>query len=268
MNNKDLIRKYVDTGLKLPEYQITQLSGADKKTYIRKRIIASKHNYDIEKYEFDLMDGAQKNELGVLILKKINQGWEPVEKWELDTVQPSVARFYVYNRVSKGHWLTKSVFDSLPENNKISYLKMIIDRPDGRNLHEYEFSILSDELKKDYAIRQALKSIGKNFLYSDDDKVEEYVLNYLPKEYINKYLENIVNKNKHLLTNLEFKMLSRELMDKVINSVIDSGSYLTKLELSYATDEQKMKYFKNKIESGKDWSLSQEDKDWYQKNLR
>jgi len=34
------------------------------------------------------------------------------------------------------------------------------------------------------------------------------------------------------------------------------------------TDEQKMRYFKNKIENGKDWSLSQEDKDWYQKNLR
>ena len=70
----------------------------------------------------------------------------------------------------------------------------------------------------------------------------------MKQEYIKRYLENLVNKNKHLLTNLEFKMLSRELMDKVINSIIDRDSYLTKLELSYATDEQKMRYFKNKIE--------------------
>jgi hypothetical protein len=268
MNNRDLIRQYVDTGLKLPIYQIAQLSGADKKTYIRKRIIASKHNYDIEKYEFDLMDDVQKNELDVLIQKKLNQSWKSVEKWELDTIDPSVAKDYIYNRVSKGHWLTKSVFDSLPENNKIFYLKMIIDRPDGRKLHEYEFYILSDELKKKYAIRQALKTIKKPYIYSDDDKVEEYVLNYLPEEYLDRYLENLVNKNKHLLTPLEFKMLSRKLVDKVINNVIDKDSYLTKLELSYATDEQKMKYFKNKIESGKDMYISQEDKNWYERNLK
>jgi hypothetical protein len=46
MNNKDLIRKYVDTGLKLPIYQITQLSGADKKTYLRKDWSLSQEDKD------------------------------------------------------------------------------------------------------------------------------------------------------------------------------------------------------------------------------
>jgi len=51
MNNRDLIRQYVDTGVGIPEYQFNQLSGADKRTYLRKRIIASKQKYDIEKYD-------------------------------------------------------------------------------------------------------------------------------------------------------------------------------------------------------------------------
>jgi hypothetical protein len=35
MDNKDLI-KYIDTGFKIPEYQVIKLSNNDKKTYIRK----------------------------------------------------------------------------------------------------------------------------------------------------------------------------------------------------------------------------------------
>ena len=143
---------------------------------------------------------------------------------------------------------------------------MIIDRPDGRKLREYEFNILPDEFKKDYAIRQSLKSDKKRILYGNEDTVEEYALKYLPKEYLDKYLENIVNKNKHLLSPLEFKMLPRELMDKVINSVIERESYLTKLELSYATHEQKMRYFGKLTKNNR--YMSQDEKDWYEINLR
>jgi hypothetical protein len=34
MDNKDLIKQYIDTGFKIPEYQVIKLSNNDKKTYI------------------------------------------------------------------------------------------------------------------------------------------------------------------------------------------------------------------------------------------
>jgi len=42
MNNFDLIKQYVDTGLILPEYQLSKLNNNLKQTYVRKRLIAIK----------------------------------------------------------------------------------------------------------------------------------------------------------------------------------------------------------------------------------
>ena len=55
MNNKDLIKQYVDTGRQLPEYQMDKLSNNDKKTYIRKRIISD----DLQEYEYKLLTTEQ-----------------------------------------------------------------------------------------------------------------------------------------------------------------------------------------------------------------
>jgi len=68
MTNKDLISQYVDTGIKLPEYQVNKLSSSDNKTYIRKRIIRMEiiNNHDwmdydeLETYEVRLMDDSDK----------------------------------------------------------------------------------------------------------------------------------------------------------------------------------------------------------------
>lgn len=63
MNNKDLIKQYVDTGLEIPEYQYSQLSPNDLKTYGRKRIIAHNMHADDEGYNFYKLD---TNELKAL----------------------------------------------------------------------------------------------------------------------------------------------------------------------------------------------------------
>ena len=42
MNNKTIIKQYVDTGLKLPKYQLEKLSPNLIQTYFRKRIISGK----------------------------------------------------------------------------------------------------------------------------------------------------------------------------------------------------------------------------------
>ena len=42
MDNRYLLKQYVDTGLQIPEYQFNQLSNNDRNTYIRKRLIDGK----------------------------------------------------------------------------------------------------------------------------------------------------------------------------------------------------------------------------------
>lgn len=66
MNNKDLIKQYVNLGLRLPEHQVNQLTGSDLKSYLRMRIIAIGHgSYENEilGYEYKRMDDEQKDAL-------------------------------------------------------------------------------------------------------------------------------------------------------------------------------------------------------------
>jgi hypothetical protein len=51
MNNKDLIKQYVNTGIQISEYQFMQLNDNFKKTYLRKRIMTS-DNSPLVDYEF------------------------------------------------------------------------------------------------------------------------------------------------------------------------------------------------------------------------
>jgi hypothetical protein len=61
LTSKELISQYVDTGLKLPQYQVSKLSNNDKKTYIRKRIMAETGQFD--EYEIKLLNADQEKEL-------------------------------------------------------------------------------------------------------------------------------------------------------------------------------------------------------------
>lgn len=60
MDNKDLISQYVDTGLSIGEYQFNQLSNNDKRTYIRKRIIANEQDKYLTEFEFNYLDDSSK----------------------------------------------------------------------------------------------------------------------------------------------------------------------------------------------------------------
>ncbi len=68
MNNKDVLKQYCDTGLKIPEYQCDKLNRGLLNTYLRKRLISYKlHPNDddniIELYEFVKMDVITQCEL-------------------------------------------------------------------------------------------------------------------------------------------------------------------------------------------------------------
>jgi hypothetical protein len=44
MDNKDLIRQYVNTGIGISRYQFDKLSNNDKRTYLRKMEISIKYD--------------------------------------------------------------------------------------------------------------------------------------------------------------------------------------------------------------------------------
>lgn len=66
MNNLDLIKQYVDTGIRLPEYQVKKLNNNLSKTYIRKRLFSLGENNDpdtwLKSYEFILLPENIKND--------------------------------------------------------------------------------------------------------------------------------------------------------------------------------------------------------------
>ena len=72
MDNRDLIRQYVDTGLEISEYQFKQLSNNDKKTYIRKRIIANENGRYLSHWEFNFLDEENKTKTLVASINKKN----------------------------------------------------------------------------------------------------------------------------------------------------------------------------------------------------
>jgi hypothetical protein len=72
MDNRDLIKQYVDTGLEISEYQFNKLSNNDKKTYMRKRIIAHNNNRHLSYWEFNLLDEQMQIKLLVDDVNKQN----------------------------------------------------------------------------------------------------------------------------------------------------------------------------------------------------
>jgi hypothetical protein len=102
MGNKDLIKQYVDTGLKLGEHQVESLTPNLFKTYIRKRLMSIDQHVGskIEKYEFQLMSKETKLDyLNKRLINAYNDVLKRIEKWE-----------YV----------------NMPEKMKIQYLKTLL----------------------------------------------------------------------------------------------------------------------------------------------
>jgi hypothetical protein len=60
MTNLDIIKEYINTGVQLPESQISKLTPELKATYLRKRIMVQDRQKNLGEYEWDLMNIKQK----------------------------------------------------------------------------------------------------------------------------------------------------------------------------------------------------------------
>jgi len=117
MNNKDLISQYVDTGLRIPEYQLSKLPNWAKKTYIRKRLIVDT-DYDgqLEEYEFELLKMIDNR----LYIRK-----------------------YLSYRVSIGDFVKGGEYVLLDDETKLDYLDILYN--EGFPPNEFEVILLKSQ---------------------------------------------------------------------------------------------------------------------------
>lgn len=186
MTNKDLLRQYVDTGLKLTEYQVKSLPINLLKTYIRKRLISiEQDNGGIEEYEFNVIpveykiqylkkvldivkeDGRRPPFLLLLSIKKSR-----LEEWELNQLGK-----YLGDDVLKKYFLLL-IKKSGSSINSFDY-----------SLFEYEFNkigeVLGKQYQKKYIINRTLKG----------DAIEEWEFNTLDFNEKVKYVKSVIDKH-------------------------------------------------------------------------
>ena len=197
MNHKDLIKQYVDTGLKLPKYQVMQLSGSDKKTYLRKRLIANKQSsnvFELSPYEIDLMDSVDMNKYyDELFTKKIRfynlSGNRELDEF-LRELRDELKSKYLDMVIEKGVGLPRNQFFELPFTDKLRYLKWNASLSLDKKSIVDIFKDLIDELKI-YYIKNLIKYHGKNIL--NHDSIRWKVSNYRDEIYLD--FLNIIKKH-------------------------------------------------------------------------
>ena len=175
MTNKDLISQYVDTGLKLPEYQVSKLSNNDKRTYIRKRLIKLDmyqedwmEDDELESYEAKLLSQPQKKKyLDDYLDKTILEYGDEID---FDTME-MIAEFpdLVDRLIKMGYNFSKEELLLLPIKNRNKFLTNAINN--GDNLYEDLFSILSEKQKIKYLYKRM----------SVDNDLDDFEIAYIPR---------------------------------------------------------------------------------------
>lgn len=251
MTIKDLISQYVDTGLQLPAYQISKLSNQDRKTYIRKRLIAVKNgksnNFILNKYELQLLDKGTQDEY----LKNRLKTTTLITDFEFNLIDHKEKLNVVRTRAKGGYQIHDYMFDILSNEEKKAYVNLRIEKGNPLTSHMLDYL---DEDQKEVYIDSQVKNLLGNFIPSLDrnrtgekypqwfedlddkmrilalNKIIEYALKtdkleklkhieiedkYYPYLNSNKkyWLKSQVENNGYDITNLSFKDLSND--DKI-----------------------------------------------------
>lgn len=204
MTNKDLIAQYVDTGLRLPEYQVSQLSNWAKKTYIRKRLIKINSNQDdwmdndeLGMYEVKLLEPSDKKKYLEEVLGGLSPHYDDTIDYEYMAMMvefPDLLEKIIDIGFNLGEeetllmpieyrkrYLEKMIDAEIEGEEGIGdmYLKLSLEIPEllekiltsGLSLDEKMFLLLSSEDKIRYLLNRTSKS----------EELEDFEINLIPK---------------------------------------------------------------------------------------
>jgi len=147
LNNKQLLQKYVDTGIKLPEYQVRSLPDGLKNTYIRKRLITIEDSRsELDDYEYELLTQEQKIDY---IMKVSGYGYSISYK-QFEPLTPDQKLRYAINMIENGYNITNKQFELLTPDQRFQYAMKITENPHYLPIFRYQFELLTPEQQKVY----------------------------------------------------------------------------------------------------------------------
>jgi len=207
---KDLVKKYINTGMCIPEYQLNKLNIQDKKTYLRKRL--------------------QAFEISEVILKDY-------EEIALSNEQKTIYLDKIFNK--KYLKIQDSLFDFCSTDQKLEYINRCIKHPNNL-LTLKQFDWCNEELKKEYILSIIKNSINFNdeiLINSSNDIKIFYIKNLFQKRNYFKLSDNLLE-----TCDEEFNLFYLEMLVKY--GVLDKKQFLS------CNDRQKWEYIWRTRHSG------------------
>jgi hypothetical protein len=243
MDNKDLVRQYVDTGLQLTEYQVNSLTGNLLQTYLRKRmIILSRSQWgELGIYEYRLMsEDNQKTYIGWLVKRH-----DYMAKNMLEYSSDEVKEFYIDLVIAKNDYINFNNFSELTDKLKLKYLKYRIDTGKGFDMRFIED--FTPEMIHAF-----------HYLYATSPKsISEERYGLLPDDLKLVYLERHIEGSD---TYEQYSDRTPELKYKYITVI--KNRMLNKDLLDITPDNLAMVYLKQRMNQG--WDLTPSEKVRYE----
>jgi len=242
MNNKDLIKQYVDTGLQITDYQISKLNKNLLNTYLRKRLTpVNGFTKQLSNYEFDLTNYEQKKQY---ILKV-----DFLKENQFMNLDDNLRQLYFDNKISNKLNLQNYEFDFLNDKQKNLYFDIFLSGEKHIDLYQF------DRIKnKD--LRRAI--INNRFMYVMNNIDYKYLDDYeftslTPDDRIKYALKKATSKPvggfffaSHGIPESQFKLLPPEIKRKyaitVAKSVDGAYSYFYSDKFNLLTPEVKKEF--------------------------
>jgi hypothetical protein len=242
MDNKELLRQYVDTGLQIPIGQVNRLSGSLLQTYLRKRLIHVLNSHsELAFYEYRVMsEENQKTYIGWVVKR---HDYLPVRI--LHDSSDDVKAFYIDTVISNNDYINLGNFLELTDDLKLKYLKYRIDGGKGFE-SSFLYSFTPEMMYKYYYL-----------LATTPKSISEERYDLLPDDLKQVYLAHHIEGSD---TEKQYNDRSPELKYKYITII--KNRMLNKELLAITPDDLAMVYLKQRISQG--WDLTPSEKARYE----
>ena len=245
MTNRDLIKQYVDTGLKLPIHQVNNLSGSLLQTYLRKRFMSVMNSHsDLEFYEYGFMDEDKQKQYIRWVIKR----HENLPVRLLHNSSDSVKEFFVDEIINKKDYIELDNYLELSDKLKLRYLRYRLS--DGR--------VVNDSF---------LKSLGPDSMYRYMDilvqvspRISNEQYNALPDDLKVKYL-NIRIENGGVVGEQQYRDMSHDMKLRYITAVKNRD--LSEDQLANTPDDLALVFLKQRLSQG--WDFDEDEQQRYNK---
>jgi hypothetical protein len=168
MTNQNLIKQYVETGKRIPEYQFNKLSNNLKKTYLRKRVmVANTPNFEsdqdifLQDWEYKNMDQKTKEDFLAQKVKKLSTPYSLGDEWEENLKKEYGAKTYEFQEVHD---------EDLEHFTQDQLHQIAVARLNGNDSLENErlFLALEPNERFQYLMNQAKINMNHKKLHGDD----------------------------------------------------------------------------------------------------